>query len=363
MKQLKDAFVYRGFATDPRSTQALMRQFTSSPTGSVSELLRSAGPFVAARDGYRFTNTGWAITEEDARTLRQHYQPVVDAAAKIGIEAVRASLAAFAVGPATLSAVAIDLVIDRISRDLRNQLADSIIGAIPGSYGRCGGMAFSALDFYLSGWPVTSFDVKPNSGDLRQYIWDRLLDSVDLNGLKFLEWILDLHILPVISKLATRAIGAVAGAVMGPPGIIIGEFIAGESDVLGLGGADMLLDKTRDELRRLGRRLVGAAAWPIGIIYGNNPNPVDQHQVLAIGLKDSGDGTEALDIWDNNDGASCRKLHLDLRGNELEVTSSNPDLNDVKGIICEEYSVKSPPLALRLPATGGKWNWNPLGCM
>jgi len=223
-------------------------------------------------------------------------------------------------------------------------------------------MAFSGLDFFLTGCPLDTANVKPESGDLRQYIWSRLLDSLDKNAATFLEWVMVLEILPTISTVASAALGAAAGSIGGPVGAAIGAFIAGKNDVLGLGGAHALLDKTRDEWRTLGRRLAGAAAWPIGFVYGDKLSPTDQHQVLAIAMTDRGDGTATLDIWDNNDGAMCRKLQIDFGGDELKVASSNPKLNAVKGIICEEYEPKTPPDVLRRANSIQPLLWTPFRC-
>jgi len=113
------------------------------------------------------------------------------------------------------------------------------------------------------------------------------------------EWIMVLHVLPVISRPASGALGAAAGAVIGGPlSAVVGAFVAGSDDVLGLGGADALLDETREHWARLRAKLDREAAWPIGFIYGGNASPIDQHQVLAIGYGDRGDGTGRLTIWD-----------------------------------------------------------------
>jgi hypothetical protein len=351
MKQLKATFEFRGVGP-PRSTRELIRRFDHIPRNSVTALLRKAGPFDARRDAYRFTNgdPGWPITEEDARALRERYQRHVDRLSVIGIAALRTALSGFTVsvplaGTTALPVAAIDFVINRVSEDLRNQLLDKVISAFPGRYGRCGGMAFSGYDFFLAGWPVVSFDVKPSSGELRRYIWNRLLDSLEVNAATFFEWVMVLHILPVISKLASAALGAAAGGVIGGPlGAALGAFLAGKDDVLGVGGADDLLRRTREHWGRLRVRLDREAAWPIGLVYANSANPVDQHQVLAIGYEDRGNGTPLLTIWDNNDGARSRYLYLDMRGGELNAAGADHPL---KGIICEEYAFKLPPASLR----------------
>jgi len=352
MKQLNDAFQYRRFGLPPRSTLALLGRFDHVPHNSVTALLRKAGPFKADRDAYGFTNKGWPITEEDARVLRERYQGLVDKISLIGVDAIRTALSrlSFSIpiaGPVGLPAAAISYVINEVTGDLRNQLIDTLVISTTSSYGRCGGMAFSALDFFLIGWSVESSDVQPASGELRQYIWHRLLDSLEKNAPTFFEWIMVLHILPVISRLASGALGAAAGSVIGGPlGAVVGAFVAGSGDVLGVGGPDDLLSKTREHWTRLRTRLDHEAAWPIGFIYAGNASPIDQHQILAIGYDDQGDGTARLIIWDNNDGRRQQSLNLDFRGDQLFINSFNPKLNDVKGIICEDYAFKMPPTSL-----------------
>jgi hypothetical protein len=351
MKQLKDAFDHRKVQGPSRSTLELIKRFDHVPHDSVTALLRKAGPFKAERDAYIFENDKppWPITEEDARVLRQRYQRLVEPVSILGIGAVRTALMGLTfsvpvVGSVGLPIAAVDFVINEVTGDLRNQLLDKIVSSIPGRYGRCGGMAFSAYDFFLVGWPVDSFIVQPTSGELRQYIWDRLLDSLDQNALTFFEWIMVLHILPIISRLASGALGAAAGSVIGGPlGAVVGAYVAGKEDVLELGGADALLDKTRQHWGRLKARLDREAAWPIGFIYGGSANPIDQHQVLAIDYEERGNGTVWLKIWDNNHGRRPQDLILDFRGQELRV-DAKPNL---KGIICEEYAFKMPPASLR----------------
>jgi hypothetical protein len=267
----------------------------------------------------------------------------------VGIQVIRDALTALSFSvlgaPVGLPGAAIDYVINQITAPLRNQLTDSIVSGIPSSYGRCGGMAFSALDFFLVGWPISSFTVKPDAGDLRDYIWNRLLDSLELNAVTFLEWVMVLHILPTISQLASAALGAAVGAVIGGLlGTAVGAFLAGEDDVLHVGGPQALLGKTRDHWGQLRAALDREAAWPIGFIHGGTANPTDQHQVLATKYTDRGDGTATLEIWDNNDGAAPRLLSLNFQGSELEVSST-----DIKGIIFEQYSFKMPPASLQRP--------------
>lgn len=343
----------------PCSAQQLAARFSYSPRESVTALLRRAGPFIAQRDAFRFSNGGWPITDQDAAVLRAKYQSVVNATWTLGIHALRGALVKFGVqlpflGTVGLPSLAVDYVISRVSGDLRDMLVEDLIAAIPGRFGRCGGMAFAAYDFFVLGWPVSSFTQRPETGDLREYIWLRLLDSLELNVATFLEWLMIFYALPKLSIAASSAIGAAAGLYLGGPvaGALVG-YLAGKEDVLGLGGADALKERTRANCRALSQRLATEAAWPIGLVFDNNPNPADQHQVLALDYKDEGNGIAMLRVWDNNDridpqGAGERTLTLDFRGNELMVVSSSSTLNHVKGVICERYSFKRPPSSLHV---------------
>jgi hypothetical protein len=347
MNTLEDALEFRHVD----STRALARRFDNyAPRDSMTALLRRTGPFVADRDAFRFTNQAWPITEEDARTLRERFQPEVDGVALVGVEIVREALLALRVtvpvaGPTGLPAVAIDYVIDEVTGELRNRLLDTAVHSVTTRYGRCGGMAFAGYDFFQVGWPVAAFgSMQPASGDLREFIWRRLLDSLELNAHTFLEWLMVLHVLPAISVLASAALGAAAGSLIGGPlGAAVGALVSGGDDVLELGGRKALLGLTREHCRRLASQLEQEAAWPVGLVYGGSASPIDQHQVLAIGWLDRGDGTARLRVWDNVDGARARDHELDLRGSELTVATDA----DLKGIICERYAPVTPPVSLR----------------
>jgi hypothetical protein len=354
MKTLKDAFQYRfPQLSGPGFTRPFMAAFSYSPHDSVAAFLRKAGPFKPNRDAYRFTNLdpAWPITDADAQVVREHYQSFVNAVATLGIQAVRSGLSGLRAtvpltGSVGLPDLVVDWVIDQVGGDFFNQLAEDIIASIPGSYGRCGGMAFSGYDFFQVGWPVATFNVQPTSGDLREFIWSRLLDSLDLNAQVFLEWVMKLAYLPVVSRAASAALGTAAGVFGGPIGAVIGAIVGGVDDVLGLGGAKDLLGPSKDHWTRLLGKMAGEAAWPVGFVYSDKPNPVDQHQVLATRIVDHGNGTAYMEIWDNNSGAMVDVLQIDFRGSELSVTTTIS--GDIKGIICEDYTFVAPPATLRV---------------
>lgn len=331
---------------------------------SLTALLREAGPFIPARDAYGFSNNPEGFTLEDADILRNIYQGVLDQVSSLGIDALRSALESFSIdvpilGATGLSAVATDTVINQLTASIRDQLFDAIIASIPGQFGRCGGLAFSAFDFFLAGWPIDKTDpTPPGSGDLRDYIFTRLSDSLQLNAAAFLEWLMILTILPGISVAASAALGALVGTVIGGPlGAALGGYLAGKNDVLGLGGAGPLLGKTRDHMKQLALQLSRNAAWPVGFIHGGKGSPTDQHQVLALGYRQF-ENTGVLNVWDNNWGSiprpSCRLLSLDMSGSELMVYSTDEDMTDIKGIICEAYYPAAPTASLKKPWTPGE---------
>src|SRR6202022_3945183 len=85
----------------------------------------------------------------------------------------------------------IDEVIGALSIPLNTALGKAISSQADGRYGRCGGMAFAAYDFYQDGRQVDGFGttIPPEGSELGEYILDRLIDSLELNAKKFLEWI------------------------------------------------------------------------------------------------------------------------------------------------------------------------------
>jgi len=192
---------------------------------------------------------------------------------------------------------------------------------------------------------VARFDVKPSSGDLRVFILSRLLDSLDLNAAIFLDWVMRLAYLPVLSKTASAALGTAATVFGGPVAGVIGAIVGAVDDPLGLGGSKDLLGLTKDHWTRLHGKMAAEAAWPVGFVYAGKPNPVDQHQVLATRVIDYGNGRAYMEFWDNNSGARIDDAQIDFTGTELSVSASIS--NDIKGIICEDYSFVAPPATLR----------------
>ena len=93
------------------------------------------------------------------------------------------------------------------------------------------------------------------------------------------------------------------------------------------------------------KELDSQAAVPVGFIYGHSANPTDQHQVLAIGYKETGPGTATLTVWDNNEPRQNHELALDFRGGELAVGNASVG-KPLKCIFLERYSPQRPPSSL-----------------
>jgi hypothetical protein len=240
----------------------LQKHFLSNPPNSLDALLIKMGPFKAERDAFHFRNGdggGWAINQSDVPAVRDRVNHFVDETAGIGTSQVRDALNKIQVnlnptgiGPDVnvgLPDFMMNAAVDAITQPLRDDLERPIADAIPGRYGRCGGMAFAGLDFYLAGWPVDERfgTTPPSSGALRDFIWNRLLDSLGENGGRFLSWTMELTYLPDISRLATAALFSTAGAAGGPIGAAVAAFIGGKIDILNLGGATSVLHNTEDE--------------------------------------------------------------------------------------------------------------------
>jgi hypothetical protein len=191
-----------------------------------------------------------------------------------------------------------------------------IESAMPDNYGLCGGMAFSSLDFFKQGKPLPTnarmsehpTRATPAGAKLREYLWKRQLESFSINLPGLLSWMLMLH-------------GPIPG-----------------------GGAGWLRDRSREEWEELKRHIDGDTPWPLALI-GSSTNPFDNHQVLAYGYEDPGDGTGVIYLYDMNCPDREHTTRLDFRGEALEAKESCPGHNrgPLRGFFCETYRPDEPP--------------------
>jgi hypothetical protein len=356
----------------PVSTRFWQQRFQPYPPTSLEALLIKLGPFIPARDAFRFTNS-FDFTDDQVEQIRQHYRPYIDLALGASpLQFVRDALNKLSVhipfvGNVGLPDFVIDAVLGNVLTALIELLADVILNLwTPQNSGRCGGMAFSGYDFYLLDWTVDDRlgTTPPATGTLGDYIFSRLLDSLDLNALKFLEWFADLHLLPKakISSVAKATLVAAVATLGGPIGEAFAALIAVANVFGDLGGPKSLLKLSKDEWPRIKNQLDGQAAWPVGLLFGDSSTPFGDHQLLALSYVDNGNGTATLTVWDNRDDpqtthdklAFSRNLFLDFTGDELkaQLDPNDPSTDndfDIKGIFLEEYSPQQPPDSLRLP--------------
>jgi hypothetical protein len=326
------------------------------PSGSLKELLIQMGPFEPDKDAFLFVNgnSAFALTDDQVEQVRQRYRAQIDFV-------VGANPLAFV--RETLNELCIDIVVGHVClsdiidpmdvlREVQIELVDKLIGLIVGwdtfPPNRCGGMAFAGYDFYLLGWLVDDrlgTTSQPPNSVLSDYIFSRLLDSLDSNAGTFLFWFAVLHLVPTLTNVA---VGTAVGGVGGPIGSAFGAYLANHLDLFGSVGRKALLKFSKSEWPRIKGALDGQAACTVGCLFENSNFPTDDHQLLAVGYEDYGDGTATLMVWDNNEGPTQRSVGLDFRSDELKASNF---LNDkpLKGIFLENYSPARPPDSLRLP--------------
>jgi hypothetical protein len=195
-------------------------------------------------------------------------------------------------------------------------------------------MAYASLDYYRLGWVVPQGSTEPDRTTLqgtalRDYLWKRLIDA-DVSGkvaLTTLEWMAILKFIP--SQFG--------------------------------GGAPELLCRTKEEWTVLKQHLENDGPWPIAII-GTTDNPMNNHQILAYGYEDYGNGTGQIYVYDSAPPAGQSPnvenyIKVDFTGDELMTQESayqnypfwsSPKRGPLKGIFCSQYCPDMPPLALGL---------------
>jgi hypothetical protein len=217
-----------------------------------------------------------------------------------------------------------------------NEFVNKLFGGLLETQGLCGGMAYSALDYYFSDLPIPTHrpgDFGPDAtvppdGRLHSMIFNRLIDSFADN---FGKWSC---VYPALDAAVGAALGLVVGGVLGA---VVGAVWGGAYGELheafecpGGGAAGM----TRQELPNLTRNFLDKGIpVPIGLIFDEDILNIGQsHQVVAYGYSMNGT-TMTINIYDNRFHDEECTLVLD---------ASNP------GII-EEFSTTMGK------STGDKW--------
>jgi hypothetical protein len=211
----------------------------------------------------------------------------------------------------------------RATQSIASSIAGTTIGhwidsALPDTYGMCGGMAYAALDYFSEGRSIprgSGYNDHPNSATpqgkaLREFLWQRQMHSFTINAPTLLGWMIMLHIdLPFIKD-----------------------------------GPEWVLERTIREWVELKGYIDRGTPWPLGLV-GSSLSPFNNHQVLAIGYDDPGNGTGTLYLYDSNCPDSPQTTKLDFRYKALvaEESCPSPERGALKGFFCENYTPATPP--------------------
>jgi hypothetical protein len=303
----------------PVREAAARGQTASRRTSTISPERRQQMPRTKYRpevDGYAFTNT-WTWEPTDIATITGIVTDALGA-----VEVALAPLIAIAEAPVFAAELAVPFIgpwlVAKTIEAENKAIINGIVGAITvGTYGLCGGMAFSSLDYWHKSWVVPRGngpkdqpqDGTPQGTALREYIWNRLLQSVKDNIWTFLEWMAILHF--------------------------------GGAD----GGAE-LRDKTKSQLVTLRSIINSGRPVTVGLI-GTTWNPLDNHQILIYGFEDNADGSTTLFAYDNNFPSVETTIKLHFNGSTLQADESDPspDRGPLRGVFCTTYTPSTPPLA------------------
>jgi hypothetical protein len=266
-------------------------------------------------DGFAFTNN-WTWEPTDVATITGIVTGALGA-----VEAFLSPLIAIVEAPVFAAELAVPFIgpwlVAKTIEAENNAIVKGIVDAIAvGDYGLCGGMAFSSLDYWHKGWVVPRGNGKgdqPQDGTplgtaLREYIWNRLLQSVKDNIWTFLGWMAILHFDP--------------------------------------SGGGILRDKTKEQLVTLRSVINSGTPVTVGLI-GTTWNPLDNHQILIYGFEDHPDNTTTLFAYDNNLPGVETTITLDFSQSTLVAVESDIQAKrgPLRGLFCSTYTPSTPPRA------------------
>ncbi len=276
--------------------------------------------FHSETDGFAFVND-WAWDATETAILKGL---ITDALGVI--EVILSPLIAVAEGPLLAAELGVPFIgpwLVAKTIEAENQaIVDGIVGAVTQAhYGLCGGMAFASLDYWHKNWVVPRGTgpkdqpqrTSPTGTALRDYIWNRLLQSIKDNVGTFLEWMAVLH------------------------------FEGGP-------GETWLLDHTKNEVAKLKARIDNGTPVTVGLV-GTTWNPMENHQVLIYGYQNNPNGTVSLFAYDNNFPDVETTYVMDFSGSMLVVNNNTPFGNGsgpMRGLFCTAYSPATPPRTIVL---------------
>jgi hypothetical protein len=259
-------------------------------------------------NAFAFANS-WTFDENEPDQVRDIFASAINGAlVLLGGPFLGGTLAAFGIG---------------------RTLTDWVTRAVVIPYGLCGGMAFAALDYYKTGLAIPRgtgpWDqptrATPEGARLRTYLWERLLDSLKDNVASVLAWMAVLHQVPKGWPFR--------------------------------GGPRWLLAESKEHWNTLKKHIDAGEPWPLALV-GTAQDPTSNHQVLAYGYEDPGDGTGTIYVYDMNSPGFCppesqtateQTIAVDFRGEMLAAMESCPNgaRGPLRGFFCEVYRQVQPP--------------------
>ena len=246
--------------------------------------------FDAQVHGFAFANT-WKFEEVERQHIHNHF-------------------IAYFVRRRILGPVG-GLLAPPVVRALRGQLECHLTP----QYGLCGGMCFTALDFYLhgAGLPLPRgqrANDQPAPGlRLRRYIWKRQLDSLVSDAARFLVWLVVLNYVP--SAWPFR------------------------------GGTRGLLVRSRREWKKLKASVDAGKPVSIGLVR-TTKNVYENHQVLAIGYDEIDEAHGTIILYDPNCPDRESMIRIEFGEQQLDGQESCYPETSLRGFFCEAYSPSDP---------------------
>jgi hypothetical protein len=273
-------------------------------------------------DGFLFSNS-WSFGYHEKKSAQLIAQIVTDAAKKSQAAVLPIIVACPSKKIAPVMKIPIIgpmLVYDAAQKESARLLRKMTRSFNLANYGLCGGMAFSALDYWCKSWVVPrgmGADDQPqqttaSGAALRNYIWARFIGSLQDNVATFLEWMLILHF------------------PFGP-------------------GASWLRDQTWSQIQILKERIDYGFPVAIGLV-GTTMNPFNNHQVLVYGYTEHSRHRCSLFMYDNNHPDVVATTILDFSGAHLSAVEQYPSAarGPLRGVFCERYFPVVPPAAVVL---------------
>jgi hypothetical protein len=176
-------------------------------------------------------------------------------------------------------------------------------------YGLCGGMCFTALDFYEAGLVLpreqNSTDHPAPGTRLRSYLWERQLDSLVRDGLRFLAWLLALHYVPRFWPFR--------------------------------GGTGWLLARSKAEWKELRASVDRGEPVIIGLVR-DTKNVYENHQVLVIGYENVDDARSTMTLYDPNCPGGESTIRIQFGEQQLDGWESCGAEASLRGFFCETYA-------------------------